>query len=137
MLKMELTGNLVRDPETGTTQSGVNWCRFVVAARKKRPKEGEPDAEFVKVTAWRSLGDTCAKYLSKGRKVCVIGEPKAHAWLGRDGEARGEIEMRADEVEFLSAAGNRSDEPTDADAPPAPRDEQSGMEIVDPEEQPF
>ena len=132
-----IIGNLVRDPETGTTQSGVNWCRFVVAARKKRPKEGEPDAEFVKVTAWRSLGDTCAKYLSKGRKVCVIGEPKAHAWLGRDGEARGEIEMRADEVEFLSAAGNRSDEPTDADAPPAPVDPQSGMTQVEDPDDPF
>ena len=132
-----IIGNLVRDPETGTTQSGVNWCRFVVAARKKRPKEGEPDAEFVKVTVWRSLGDTCAKYLSKGRKVCVIGEPKAHAWLGRDGEARGEIEMRADEVEFLSAAGNRSDEPTDADAPPAPVDPQSGMTQVEDPDDPF
>lgn len=138
MNQYTIIGNLVRDPETGTTQSGVNWCRFVVAARKKRPKEGEPDAEFVKVTAWRSLGDTCAKYLSKGRKVCVVGEPKAHAWVGRDGEARGEIEMRADEVEFLSAAGNRSDEPTDADAPPAPADPQNGMTQVEaPEEQPW
>ena len=68
-----IIGNLVRDPETGTTDGGINWCRFTVAARKKRAKEGQPDAEFVRVTAWRGLGDTCAKYLRKGRKVCVIG----------------------------------------------------------------
>ena len=135
MNKYMIIGNLVRDPETGTTESGVNWCRFSVAARKKHPKEGEPDAEFVRVTAWRGLGDTCAKYLAKGRKVCVIGEPRVHAWNGRDGEARGEIEMNADEVEFLSPAGGRA-EPTDADAPPQ-RDAQSGMEVSDPEDLPF
>lgn len=139
-----IIGNLVRDPEMGTTDGGINWCRFTVAARKKRAKEGQPDAEFVRVTAWRGLGDTCAKYLRKGRKVCVIGEPVAHAWIGQDGNAKGQIEMNADEVEFLSAGGGSQGEPTDADAPPergaaaAPApDPESGMTEVDPEDLPF
>ena len=93
-----ITGNLTRDPETGTTDAGVNWCRFTVAVRRRHPKEGENDAEFVRVTAWRGLGDTCAKYLKKGRKVAVIGEPKAHAWIGQGGDARGQLELTADEV---------------------------------------
>ena len=131
-----IIGNLVRDPETGATESGVNWCRFTVAARKKRPKEGEPDAEFVRVTAWRGLGDSCAKYLKTGRKVCVTGEPKVHAWKSREGDARGEIEMNADEVEFLSPAGSGRGAPTDADALPE-TDPESGYARVDPEEQPF
>ena len=141
-----IIGNLVRDPETGATESGINWCRFTVAARKKRPKEGQPDAEFVRVTAWRGLGDTCAKYLRKGRKVCVIGEPVAHAWIGNDGAAKGQIEMNADEVEFLSSGqGAAQGEPTDADAPPergaatAPAvDPETGMtQVEDPEDLPF
>lgn len=140
-----IIGNLVRDPETGATESGINWCRFTVAARKKRPKEGQPDAEFVRVTAWRGLGDTCAKYLRKGRKVCVIGEPVAHAWIGNDGNAKGQIEMNADEVEFLSSGqGGAQGEPTDADAPPergaaaAPAvDPESGMTEVETDELPF
>ena len=140
-----IIGNLVRDPETGATESGINWCRFTVAARKKRPKEGQPDAEFVRVTAWRGLGDTCAKYLRKGRKVCVIGEPVAHAWIGNDGNAKGQIEMNADEVEFLSSGqGSAQGEPTDADAPPergaaaAPAvDPETGMTEVETDELPF
>ena len=132
-----IIGNLVRDPETGTTQGGVNWCRFTVAVRKKHAKEGERDADFIQVTAWRGLGDTCAKYLAKGRKVCVIGEPKAGAWIGRNGSAKGQIELTADDVEFLSSGGGGQSEPTDEDAPPAPRDAETGMEVVDPEEQPF
>ena len=138
MNKYYIIGALTRDPETGATESGVNWCRFTVAARKRFHREGEPDAEFVRVTAWRGLGDTCAKFLKKGRKVAVIGEPKAHAWIGQDGQAKGQLEMTADEVEFVSSASGSGDSaPSDADAPPAPRDEQTGMEVVDPEEQPF
>ena len=139
-----IIGNLVRDPETGATESGINWCRFTVAARKRRPKEGQPDAEFVRVTAWRGLGDTCAKYLRKGRKVCVIGEPVAHAWIGQDGNAKGQIEMNADEVEFIGGGQGGQSEPTDADAPPerggaAPRtDPETGMtQVEDPEDLPF
>ena len=134
-----IIGNLTRDPETGTTQGGVNWCRFTVAVRKKRPKEGEKDADYIQVIAWRGLGDTCAKYLAKGRKVCVIGEPKAGAWIGKDGSAKGQIEITADEVEFLSNGGGGRNEPTDADAPPAPeeRDPETGYTQVDPEDQPF
>ena len=89
------------------------------------------------MTAWRGRGDTCAKFLQKGKKVFVSGEPRAHAWISRDNEARGEIEMNADEVEFLSSAGSGRADPSDEDAPPAPRDEQTGMEVVDTDEQPF
>lgn len=136
MNKYIIIGNLVRDPEAGTTESGVNWCTFTVAARKKFHKEGEPDAEFVRVTAWRGLGDTCAKYLAKGRKVCVTGEPVAHAWIA-DGGARGQIQMNADEVEFLSSAQGGNQAPTDADAPPAPAAQAEPQPVEDPEELPF
>ena len=118
MNKYEIIGNLVKDPEAGTTESGVNWCTFTVAARKRFHKDGEPDAEFVRVTAWRALGDSCAKFLAKGKKVCVIGEPRVHAWSQEGGQARGQMEMNADEVEFLnSGSGNTA--PTDADVPQA------------------
>lgn len=143
MNQLTIIGNLVRDPESGTTPSGVGWTQFTVAARKRRPKDGEPDAEFVRVTAWRALGETCAKYLAKGRKVCVIGEPRARSWIGRDGDPKGEIELTADQVEFLSSAGGGRGAPGDEDAPPersAPAekvDPESGMVQVEPEDMPY
>ena len=128
MNKLMIIGNLVRDPETGTTESGVNWCTVTVAARKRFHKAGEPDAECVRGTAWRALGDSCAKFLGKGKKVCVIGEPRVHAWSQEGGQARGQMEMNADEVEFLnSGSGNAA--PTDADVP------QAGQETT--EERPY
>ncbi len=139
-----IIGNLTHDPETGTTDNGVNWCRFKVAVRKKYKRDGGPDADFIRVTAWRGLGDTCAKYLKKGRKVCVVGVPQASGWVGQDGQVKTQLELTADDVEFLSSAAGGNNTPTDADAPPAPAgsqdapvDPQSGMAVVDPEEQPF
>lgn len=137
MNRYTIIGNLTRDPETGTTEGGVNWCRFVVAARKRYAREGQPDAEFVQVTAWRGLGDTCAKYLRKGRKVAVVGEPRASAWITQEGKARAQIEMNADEVEFLSS-GQGGQSPTDGDAPPERKDAQSGMTVVEnPDDMPY
>ena len=138
-----IIGNLAHDPETGTTPAGVNWCRFKVAVRRKYRREGGPDADFIRVTAWRGLGDTCAKYLAKGRKVCVVGVPSASAWIGQDGQAKCQLELTADEVEFLGGGGGGSQAPTDEDAPPErggsaePVDPQSGMAVTDPEELPF
>ena len=143
-----IIGNLTRDPETGTTESGVNWCRFTVAVRKRYAKEGEPDAEFISVTAWRGLADNCAKYLAKGRKVAVTGESRAHGWTGQRGDARAEIQITADNVEFLSSSREGRADPSDADAPPAPRSaeqaapreeyaEQVKYTEVETDEQPF
>jgi len=125
-----IVGNLTRDPETGATESGVNWCRFTVAVRKRYAKEGEPDADFISVTAWRGLADNCAKYLAKGRKVCVTGESRAHGWIGNKGDARAEIQITADNVEFLSSSREGRADPSDADAPPAPKSRTEHTEQV-------
>lgn len=110
MNKHYIIGNLTRDPETGTTDSGANWCRFTVAVnRPYRPKDA-PEAEFIRVTAWRGLGDSCAKYLRKGRKVACVGESIAHGWIGQSGDARAQIEMTASDVEFLGSGKKDEDD---------------------------
>lgn len=136
-----IIGNLVRDPETGTTQGGVNWCTFTVAVNKRGKQD---EAVFIRVTAWRALADSCGKWLKKGRKVCVVGESDAHGWIGQDGAPRAQVELTARDVEFLGGGqggGNR--EPTDADAPGAGRsgtgttDPETGMAVVEPEDLPY
>lgn len=143
MNKHYIIGNLTHDPTTGTTPSGVGYCQFSVAVRRRyKPKDG-PDAEFIRVTAWRALGDSCAKYLSKGKKVAVVGESVCRVWEGREGQPRGQIEMNADDVEFLTPRGENG-----AFAPPeepewmgaqeeGPKDEATGMAQVETDDLPF
>lgn len=106
MNKLTIIGNLSRDPESRVTPSGISVCTFTVAVNRRRTQEGQPDADFFRVTAWRQLGENCAKYLTKGRKVCVVGPVSISTYTGNDGKARANMEVTADDVEFLTPKEN-------------------------------
>ena len=102
MNKLTIIGNLTRDPELRTTTTGINVCSFSVAVNRKNHRDGEPEADFFDVTAWRERGEICAKVLSKGKKVCVVGAVSVETYTGNDGTTRAKMKVTADEVEFLS-----------------------------------
>ena len=102
MNKLTIIGRLVRDPELRTTPNGVNVCSFSVAVKRKNRRDGESEADFFEVTAWRERGEMCAKYLSKGKKVCVIGAVSVETYTWNDGTTRAKLKVNAEEVEFLS-----------------------------------
>jgi single-strand DNA-binding protein len=103
MNRLTIIGNLVRDPELRTVGSGINVCTFTVAVNRRKKAEGQPEADFFRVSAWRGLAETCSKYLAKGRKVAVVGSVSAQAYMGSDGTAKASLELTADDVEFLSS----------------------------------
>ena len=103
MNKLTIIGNLTADPELRTIPSGVNVCTFTVAVnRRYSSNKEERQTDFFRVAAWRQLGENCARYLTKGKKVAVIGEVSARAFESKDGTLRASLEVTADEVEFLS-----------------------------------
>ena len=105
MNKVFLIGNLTRDPELRTTQAGDAVCTFTIAVNRRRTaRAGQPEADFFRITAWRQLGENCAKWLIKGKKVSVVGTVSASAYMGNDGQPHANLEVTADEVEFLSPA---------------------------------
>lgn len=99
------------------TQNGTSFCTFTVAVTKRKAQEGQPDSDFFRVTAWRQLGENCAKYLAKGRKVCVIGPVSMSTYKGKDGAERANMEVTADDVEFLTPKTSS----TVDDGPPSPK----------------
>ena len=104
MNKIFIIGSLVRDPETRTTASGKTVCSFVVAVNRRGDRQQE--ADYFRVAAWQTLGELCQKYLSKGRKVCVIGSISAHAYMSQNNEAKAQMDVMASEVEFLTPKGD-------------------------------
>ena len=103
MNKIMLIGNLMHDPEMRATPSGVAVCTFTIAVdRKFRDAKGEKKTDFFRIIAWRQLGESCGRYLAKGRKVAVIGELQARTYDAKDGTVRISLDVSADEVEFLS-----------------------------------
>lgn len=104
MNKIFIVGNLTRDPEMRSTRDGIPVCTFTVAVnrRNKGAQAGQPDADFFRVTAWRGLGENCARYLAKGKKVSVVGAVSVSTYTGNDGSTRASMEVNADDVEFLT-----------------------------------
>ncbi len=108
MNKLFIIGNLTRDPELRSTPNGVPVCTFTVAVNRRRASSaeaGQPEADFFRVTAWRQLGENCNRYLSKGRKVAVVGPVQVNTYTAQDGSTRASLEVTADDVEFLSPRG--------------------------------
>ena len=121
----------MRDPELRTTPSGKNVCSFTVAVNRRKKVEGQPDADFFRVSAWDQLGDVCQKYITKGKKVCVVGSVGVHTYQNQKGEMIANLEVLAREVEFLSprSEDSQQNEPV--------RDQQTKMEVVQTSDLPF
>ena len=106
MNKVVLIGNLTKDPELSTTNSGVNYCRFTLAvSRRFANTNGDRDADFINIIVWRGQADNCHKYLKKGSKAGVVGNIQTRSYDAQDGSKRYVTEVVAEEVEFLSTKG--------------------------------
>lgn len=116
MNKITLIGNLTHDPEVRSTPNGITVASFTIAVdRRFKDANGEKKTDYYRILAWRQLGDTCAKFLAKGRKVAVVGEIQPRQYEAKDGTTRTSLDVQADEVEFLSPKQQGNDEPaTDA-----------------------
>jgi single-strand DNA-binding protein len=134
MNKIFIIGNLVRDPELRTTQSGIPVCTFTVAVnrRKQGAEAGQQEADFFRVTTWRQMAENCNRYLAKGRKVGVVGNLTLESYTGNDGMQRYSLEVMADEVEFLTPRSEQG-----GYTPQRTVDAQAGFVPVDDEPLPF
>lgn len=145
MNKIILIGNLTRDPELRTVSSGVSVCDFTIAVnnrggRNQQSANGQQqDAQFFRISAWRQLGENCAKYLAKGRKVFVSGPLTARTYQANDGTTRVSLEVTADDVEFLSSRNDDQQMGGGYSAPTmaAPTVQNSGFTAVETDELPF
>lgn len=125
MNRLIIIGNLTRDPEARVV-NGQTLCTFTVAVNRRVKSGAHPQADYVRVSAWGALGDNCAQYLAKGRKVYVDGSVTAYAYSDSNtGEPRGRLEMRAENVEFLTPKSQ------------APSSDADGFAEVDDDEIPF
>ena len=137
MNKIILIGNLTRDPESRTTPSGHTVCNFDIAVNDRRG--GQENTLYFRVAAWDRTGESCQRYLSKGRKVFVSGPLSYRTYQANDGTTRVSLEVNANDVEFLSS---RNDDQAGGYAPapaaaPAPMAQNSGFTAVETDELPF
>ena len=126
MNKLIIIGNVCRDPDARTTQTGISVCSFTVAVNRRRGKDEQQQTDFFRVTAWRQLGENCGKFLKKGSKVALIGTVSVSTFQGQDGTTHASLEVNAEDVEFLTPKGQNEAgqaEGNAADAAEVPNEE--------------
>ena len=99
-----LVGNLTKDPELTTTQSGINVTRFTVACQRKYANEnGERDCDFINCVAWRASAEFIHKYFKKGNKIGIVGTIQTRSYDAEDGTKRYVTEVVVEESEFVQS----------------------------------
>lgn len=101
-------GNLTRDPEVRTTPGGQPVASFAVATNRSwvdGSGERKEAVEYHEIVAWGKLGELAGQYLSKGRKVMVVGRLQTQSWE-KDGVKRQRTEIVASDVNFLDSPGS-------------------------------
>ncbi|MGE4300845.1 MAG: single-stranded DNA-binding protein [Victivallaceae bacterium] len=108
-------GHLARNPELKYTQSGSPICEITIAvSRKSKDRE---DVCFVDIVVWGKAGESCQKYLTKGKCAMVDGYLKQDTWTDNSGNRRSKIRIVAESVQFIG--GNRTEHDSPASPPPA------------------
>jgi single-strand DNA-binding protein len=116
-----LVGRMVADPELRFTPSGVAVANFRVAVNRPFANaQGEREADFIDIVAWRQSAQFAADYLHKGRLVGVEGRLQVRSYTTNDGQRRKVAEVVADSVRALDRG--RDQEKSDA-APESPSEE--------------
>jgi single-strand DNA-binding protein len=95
--KVQLIGNLGRDPETHFSAHGKKVCHFTLAVNRR--SEGEPD--WFLVEAWERLGEVCQQYLGKGRLVYIEGRLQTDRWNDDKGETHYRTKVVARQMQML------------------------------------
>ena len=109
--RVNISGNLTRDPELRATQGGMQVLGFGVAVNDRRRNqqtgEWEDYPNFVDCTMFGNRAEALSRILRKGMKVAIEGKLRYSSWEDKNGGGRrSKLEVIPDEVELLSQNAN-------------------------------
>lgn len=105
--KVILVGNLGKDPEVRTIQSGAQVAKFSLATSESYTnKDGQKvdTTEWHNVVLWRGLATIAEKYLKKGNKVYIEGKIRYRQYEDKDGVKKYITEIEGSEMQLLDRA---------------------------------
>ncbi len=135
--KAILVGNLGKDPEIRSLDSGVKVATFSLATTESyKDREGKKveSTEWHNIVLWRGLAEVAEKYLKKGNSIYVEGRIKTRSWDDKDGNKRYTTEIVADNMTML---GSRSGQGNSGDPGPSVVNEPAGPTAAPDDDLPF
>ena len=98
-----IMGRLTADPELRQTPNGVSTCQFTVAVdRSFVGQNGERQADFITVVAWRQTAEFVSRYFAKGRMIIVEGSLRTRSYPDKryPDVTHYVMDVQADNVQF-------------------------------------
>lgn len=134
--KVQLIGNLTRDPELRYTPTGAAVCTMGLATNRSWTTdagERKEETEFHRVVAWNKLAELCSQLLSKGRKIFVEGRLRTNSWTAQDGAQKSITEIVIEDMIILDSkrVGEDGGEHTKTAPSEAPHDEGAKHDLVE------
>jgi single-strand DNA-binding protein len=111
--RVQLIGNLTRDPELRYTPTGAAVCTFSLATNRSWTSdngEKHEEADFHRIVAWNKLAELCNQFLTKGRKIYVEGRLSTRNWTAQDGSQKSTTEVVIDDMILLDNKGGSASE---------------------------
>ena len=122
--KVVLAGRLTGDPELKQTASGISVLSFTLAVNRrfasKAGEQGESQADFITVVAWRQTAEFVCKYFRKGSMIAIEGSLQTRSYEDKDGNKRTAYDVVANNVSFT---GSKAESGT------APRENVASFEV--------
>ncbi len=119
--RVQLIGNLTRDPELRYTPQGTAVCSFSIATNRNWTTdtgEKKDEVEFHRIVAWNKLAELCSQFLVKGRKVFVEGRLATRSWTAQDGTQKQTTEIVISDMILLDSKRPENQEPSGETAEP-------------------
>ena len=107
-----IVGHLGGEPEMKYLQSGTAICNFSVAVserwRDRQTNEQREKTTWYRIAVWGAQAEPCNTYLTKGSQVMVVGQVSANGYVNKNGEASASLELKANQVQFLSSGNSQT-----------------------------
>ena len=107
--RVQLIGNLTRDPELKFLPSGTPVANFGLATNErftdKESGEVREKACFVDCEAWQRTAEIVEEYLSKGSPVFIEGKLQFDQWENEEGQKRNKLKVRVLSMQMLGRSG--------------------------------
>lgn len=99
-----IMGRLVADPQLRQTQQGTSVASFRIACdRNRADQNGQRQADFFDVVAWRGTAEFVCKYFQKGSMIAIDGQLQSRQYQDKNGNNRTAIEIVANNVNFTGS----------------------------------
>lgn len=140
--RIEVIGNLTRDPELRYTPSNQSVASFAVATNRRYKDQAgnwvDSPPEYHDIVVWAALGERCNQVLKKGDRVFVSGRLQTRSWEKPDGSKGYKTEIVADTVigpdqvnKNMGGSAPMADEPAAESAAPAAKPKKAAAPQAD------